>query len=554
METFRPIITIEPFEGRAGIASIRHNLYKGSVGDQGQRIALRKAFVELGTSAVLLALLSLGALAGGMGAPGSWALPILACAWIVATGRARPTPLLRPLLLLGVALPVALVAEGGIDFLWAFPGPLLLAAVLAGERLGPSFTRWIARMVVLGAGLRFVLDAVLPIPPAPGQRFAFLLATSLLAGSYLARGGGRIFPLLVFLVGGSSVFDRLDWSLLAFGVLVAMAVGRRMARGIPLFLACAALAWHAAPLHGSLVIPGGAASLLHAGPAILLAFFWFVCEAIATLRRSWKEEPKEIVLSSAAAIGVVAAALWGTDRAFLPSSLYLAALCSALGLAARRQEGGEAFEVVAQGGRRPEKSALVASLALGGAALGGTTVLSRITPTAGLEAGLLLAALAIAFAFRRGFGRLLLGPAVFCGIAFLATRPFSVELAPGTALWWKSASAPVALFSLAAAVAGAAHAVRRPGRIGAAQVAGAVACLWLLGLLALEDAGLPFRGEDLPLQASMGAFSVFLLFLGWAGPSGLGEGEVEGLASRLQSLPAVATACALAATVVAGLS
>src|SRR5690606_29336306 len=159
-------------------------------------------------------------------------------------------------------------------------------------------------------------------------------AISLLAGSYLARGGiSAAIVLLPFLAAGASIFDRLDWGLIGSGIVVSSIVGRRFWRGASLLAFVAFLGWRASSGF-TFVIPSATDDLLTAGPAILLAFFWFGCEALASLRRSWKEEPKEIVLGSSAVLGLLAAALWVTDRAANGSSLFLAAFAVGIGLAA----------------------------------------------------------------------------------------------------------------------------------------------------------------------------------------------------------------------------
>src|SRR5690606_28137495 len=152
----------------------------------------------------------------------------------------------------------------------------------------------------------------------------------------------------------------------AFGVIVASVVGRRFGEGLLLLLAIAFLGYRSSS-DFVLVIPSASDALLTSGPAILLAAFWFGCGALAELRRSWKEEPKEIVLGSAAVLGLLAAALWVTDRASSGPSLFLAAFVVGLGLAARRRlpEGEQDATLVGESGNH---SVLIAALAISGAA------------------------------------------------------------------------------------------------------------------------------------------------------------------------------------------
>lgn len=506
---------------------------------------------ELGYGLLFVLLLGLYALGAGMMAPGAWALLLASVLGMVVVGQARPSTLFPPLLLLGVGLVPALWAGDGLEFLGVLVGMLLCTAVLAGQQRGPGLTFWLGRLVAGSVFLRFLFGLLFQIPSTVEQRFSLAVAISLLAGSFLARGG-FIAVLLLFplLAAGASLFDRLDWALVGSGIVVASIVGRRFWQGGTLLLAIAYLGYRA-PAEVTFVIPSATDELLTAGPAVLVACFWFGCEALASLRRSWKEEPKEIVLGSAAVLGLLAAALWVTDRAASGPSLFLAAFVVGIGLAARRRGEAPAWDasIVGEPARR---SAGVAALAAAGAALG------AIPPAGKGDAFLagplfFLLLLGLAYFGPWGFARMLRGPAVFAGLAWLVTRPFGAALAPGSALWWESTPAATALFALTAALAGAAHAVRRPGRIGAAQVAGAVASLWLLGLLFLEDPGIAVRGEEPALNVAMGAFCVFMLFIGWAGPLEMGEARPKGRASRLMHLPAVATAFALAITFLAGL-
>lgn len=507
---------------------------------------------DLGFGLIFVLLLALYALGAGMLAPGAWVVLLAVILGLVAVGQVRPSPLLFPLLLLGVALPPALWRGEDLHFLWVLSGTLLCMAVFSGQQRGPILPFWLGRLLVLGVALRFLFGVLLQIPPTPEQRFALAVAISLLAGSFLARGGWFFLLLFPFLAAGASIFDRVDWVMIAFGVIVASVVGRRFGEGLLLLLAIAFLGYRSSS-DFVLVIPSASDALLTSGPAILLAAFWFGCGALAELRRSWKEEPKEIVLGSAAVLGLLAAALWVTDRASSGPSLFLAAFVVGLGLAARRRlpEGEQDATLVGESGNH---SVLIAALAISGAALGAITAAGRGEPHAVASSVFFLVLLAVAHGTPWGFGRHLRGPANFAALAWLATLPFDASVVPGTAGWWQSTPAVTALLALIAALAGAAHAVRRPGRIGAAPVAGAVGSLWLLGLLFLEDPEFNVMGVEPAPHVAMAAFCVFMLFIGWAGPLEMGEAKPKGFARRLVGLPTVAIVVALVAMALAGIA
>lgn len=504
---------------------------------------------ELGLGLLFVLLLALYAVGAGMTAPGAWVVLLAAILGRLAVSRRGNAALFEPLLLLGLALPAALLAGQHLPFLWVLSGTLVCVAVLAGEERGPLLTRWLGRLVAGGVLLGLLGGWLFRIPPTTEQRFALAVALCLLGGGHLARGGLFSFlPLLPFLGAGAAIFDRLDWILVASGILVATIVGRRPRQGL-LLLAVIAFLGVRASADFALVIPSATDDLLAAGPAILVACFWFGCEVLASLRRSWKEEPKEIVLGSAGVMGLLAAALWVTDRASGGPSLFLAAFAMGIGLASRRPTGED--RPIEAGGASARKATVVAAVATAGAAVGAIVVPGEGGESS-LVASLFFALVCASHLAPWGAARALRGPATFAALAWLVTRPFAAQVAPGSALWWKSPPAATALFALTAALAGAAHAVRRPGRIGAAQVAGAFASLWLLGLLFLENPGIAVHGEEPALNVAMGAFCVFMLFIGWAGPLEMGRARPPGLARRFVELPAVAVAFALAAAALTG--
>src|SRR5690606_10499881 len=137
-------------------------------------------------------------------------------------------------------------------------------------------------------------------------------------------------------------------------------------------------------------------------------------------------------------------------------------------------------------GESAKATAVLAALATAGAALGATAAPPQggVTP---FLAALFLVLVGLGHLLPWSVAHAIRGPLTFAALAWLVMRPFGAPVAPGSAMWWKSPPALTALFALTAALAGTAHAVRRPGRIGAAQVAGAVASLWLLGLLFLDN-------------------------------------------------------------------
>src|SRR5690606_5561429 len=166
-----------------------------------------------------------------------------------------------------------------------------------------------------------------------------------------------------------------------------------------------------APSDVTFVITSATDALLTSGPAILLAALWLGCEALAALRRSWKDEPKEIVLGSAAVLGMWAATLWVTDRASDVSSLFLAAFAGGTGLAAGRSAGEEAEAMpVGSSGRH---TAAIAALATAGAGLGAIAMAGEGPSTAALSAGHFLLLLALVHVGPGGLARHLRAPVVF---------------------------------------------------------------------------------------------------------------------------------------------
>ncbi|AKU91106.1 O-antigen ligase family protein [Vulgatibacter incomptus] len=308
------------------------------------------------------------------------------------------------------------------------------------------------------------------------------------------------------------------------------------------------------------------------GPLGLVAAFWLYCASFAALRRGWKGLPeadsaaRSIVLGAAGAVGLLLA--WSFDHEPLSEPLIGFALgfLLSLGLAAAGEAALPSAEegLLYDGGSAPEerarKAAAGAALAIAGAALGGTASLGLVTPALARASLWLLAALVALHLpwFGGSLARSLRGLIVFVGAAILATRPFTAALAPGSAEWWRSASAGAALCGLGAAIAGAGHAIRRPGRIGPAPVAGALCCLGVLGFVGSLDYGVvrDFAAGFEPLLSynfAVAACLVSMLFVAWSGPLSFGEADLQGRARHLARLPAAAVAVGLAAVAMAGL-
>ena len=341
------------------------------------------------------------------------------------------------------------------------------------------------------------------------------------------------------------------------------------------------------------------------GPVGLIAAVWILCALLAALRRGWKvleEAPDDrqegmdaraLVAGIAGVAGLFAAWSFTDDPLAETVVGYSLGFLLALGLGAAGESALPAQEesllAVGKGSSRanplPRKAAAGAAIAIAGAALGGLTALNTTSPAVRLVCGGLLFLLALLHLPELGprdesssaegsavggllsFGRLRLhspfllslrGLLIFVGAALLAVRPFAAPLAPGSAQWWQSSSAAVALCALGAAVAGAGHAIRRPGRIRPAPVAGALTFLGVFAFVGLLDLGAlaavaPGFSPEAPYNFAVAACAVSLVFLAWAGPLAFGEAEVDPRVRRLVDLPAVAVAVGLAATAFLGL-
>lgn len=319
------------------------------------------------------------------------------------------------------------------------------------------------------------------------------------------------------------------------------------------------------------------------GPVGLIAAVWILCALFAALRRSWKRLEEEggrsgagaqarnatraLVMGTAGVAGLFLA--WSfTDDPLAESEIghgigFLLALGLASAGAAGLPSQEESLLSVGERSSRatplPRKAAGGAAIAIAGAALGSTTALATTSIPIRLSCAALLLALAILHLpiLRMPVAAALRGLVVFVGAALLAVRPFAAPLAPGSAQWWQSPSAAVALCALGAAVAGAGHAIRRPGRIRPAPVAGALSFLGVAAFVTLLDYGLlasiaPGFHPESPYNFAVAACAVSLLFIAWSGPLAFGEAEVDPRVRRLVHLPAAAVAVGLAATALAG--
>jgi hypothetical protein len=319
---------------------------------------------------------------------------------------------------------------------------------------------------------------------------------------------------------------------------------------------------------------------VESGPAGLLALVWLYVAALAALRRGAKAVgPPEVPAEARAAVwgatGVVAATVawsFAHDPLYDGVIAYTLAFSIALGLAAAGSAAAPAPDETVLG-EVPEReaepdevpapgtTAAIAAVAMAAASLGGALDVRGVTPGAGLAAAVLLAVLGLGHVpgLPGRLGPVLRGAAGFAGAVALASRAFLPKLIPGSQGWWATPGAAVAVAALVAGLAGAAWAIRRPGQVGPAPVAGAAAFVFAAGWIGLNhyvllrwlgvwDAAMP---TSYNFAAAAGAAS--LLFVAWSGPLGWGEVEARGFARRLARLPLAAVAVGLAVIAAAGL-
>lgn len=314
------------------------------------------------------------------------------------------------------------------------------------------------------------------------------------------------------------------------------------------------------------------------GPVGLIAAVWILCALFGSLRRGWKSlganagetrsgTASAMILGAAGVAGLFLVWSFTDDPLAEPVVGHGLGLLLALGLASVGRAGlpsqEESLFAIRERSRGalplPRKAAAGAALAIGGAAIGGISALGSTSPAIRLVClGLLIAVGILHLPWLRSpLALSLRGLVVFMGVALLATRPFAVLLEPGSVLWWQSPSAAVALCALAAAVSGAGHAIRRPGRIRPAPVAGALSFVGVALFVTMLDYGwlasiAPGFHPEAPYNFAVAACAVSLLFMAWSGPLAFGEAEVDPLVRRLVHLPAAAVVVGLAATVLLG--
>lgn len=541
-------------------------------------LASGRQTTETALARVLDALLLACALLTGAAIPGAWLATSVVGGLAAAAGLRRPTVLDKPYALLGLAV----LLGAGPAVSWAGFGPiaavLLVGAIRDGARawrLGALFVCGIAaRGAVASAGIG-----------APQASFAFLAGAALVWIAAASIAGRLPLPMAIpaaILVYSLRGADSPAFWALAVAIGVMAVLGRRMGRAAPL-LAIVAVA-------GAFASPGGAASLLEpgvgaaAGPRALalIAMAWCAGAVLAALRRGWKAAaPPKVspsrfsmagtgVLGAAGVVGyAVASAAWGD----LPSDAQVGAALALLVSCGLASAGDAARPSAEEGlglpeepieGPRSRKAAAGAALSWVGAVLGSTTAL-RTVPSGAATASLFLLLLlsALHLPLLQPAARLLpqralriagslRGLAVFAAGAFLVAGPLAAVPTPGSIEWWRSPGALVALFGVGAAVAGAGHAIRRPGRIGPAPVAGALVCAGTLAFLVAVDYALWPTIDARDSNFAVTACVISMLFVAWSGPLSFGEAELPGVARRFSRLPAATVALCLAAWAVAG--
>lgn len=320
------------------------------------------------------------------------------------------------------------------------------------------------------------------------------------------------------------------------------------------------------------------------GPLGLLAFFWVFGAAIAALRRGAKavgpgaEASRAVILGAAGVAGMFLAWSALQDPLYDGVIAYTTAFALALGFAAAGPAAAPLpHESVAFVEPRPPSpqdelddlpppahmSAGVAAAGIACAALGGFVGSQSATAGEGVVAlfVLLLGCIGYLPLLPPAPAAALRGLAIFAGAVVLAMRPFAAVLVPGSGPWWTSPSAGTAVAALVAGFAGASWAIRRPGLVGPAPVAGALLVSWAAGWIALLEYVL-FRwfavdhnpGRPFAYNFAVGTCAAALLFVAWAGPLGFGTAEVKGAARRVVQLPAAVVAAGLLVLAVAGLT
>ncbi len=304
------------------------------------------------------------------------------------------------------------------------------------------------------------------------------------------------------------------------------------------------------------------------GPLGLIAFVWLFVAVVGALRSGIKRvggDPKASALIMGGAGVTMIFLLWTLfqDPLYDGMIAYTVAFCMALGLAAiPPSEGRPASPESADAPPAPRGSAAVAAVAITLAVLGGLSRLETVRSSDARVAALLLALLVVGYLpfLPAALCRQIRALATLAGVVILSARAFAVVAEPGSETWWTTPSSLASVAALVAGLAGSAWAMRRPGDVGPAAVAGALAAGWVVAWVGgLEYVLLPYLKLGInpdrlfSYNFALGGCAAGLLFVAWAGPLGFGEGRVLGYAERLRRLPSLAVGVGLAVIAFAGL-
>lgn len=489
-----------------------------------------------------IALLLLGAVrrrAWGLAVTFAAAAALRAAAALVP-GVPPPQPFLASA---GLVLLIAAWGAGAIVGRWRIAGAVASLPLAAGLLAGASAGAWMA--VAVGLASMAVLGRRARAFAAPGAAVAIVATASFLVPSWsgappagdLSFAWGQTLELLARKPAG-----------IGAGNFASETRGAFAAQGLA--------GWEHP--HNALL-----AGWAENGPLGLVAAVWIFASLFAALRRGWKAlearggGPRDgaLVLGVAGIAGALLAWSLVDDPLGDPVAGYAFGFLMALGLAAAGEAGGPS-PVPTRQKPLPKLAAGGAAIAIAGAAVGGA--ITSGTSSAGLRIGavaLLVALTVLRLPWVRGPLPLAIrGLVIYGGAVFLAVRAFAAPLDPGSALWWRSPSAVAALCGLGAAVAGAGHAIRRPGSIGPAPVSGAIACLFVIGFVSLLHYGLLAPGfvPSAPYNFAVASCLASLLFVAWSGPLSLGLSEVDHRVRRLAGLPEAAVASGLFAALLLG--
>ncbi len=305
------------------------------------------------------------------------------------------------------------------------------------------------------------------------------------------------------------------------------------------------------------------------GPLGLIAFVWLFVSVLAALRRGIKRAGEDrraaaLIMGSAGVVTIFLAWTLTQDPLYDGMIAYTLAFCMALGMAAVPRDGAAErapADEAPDARSAPRGSAAVAAIAMSLAVAGGLSRLGTVGRAEAQVAALLLGLLAVGYLpfVPAALAIRVRGLATLAGAVALVARAFSVVAHPGSEAWWSTPSALASVAAITAGLAGSAWAMRRPGAVGPAAVAGALAAGWIVGWVgALESVLLPYLdlgfNPDRPFSFNfaLGGCAAAMLFVAWAGPLGFGEGPVLGWAERLRRLPTAAVAVCLAVLAAAG--